>query len=201
MKTQIHGLVLAGGKSERMKKDKALLEYHGKPQIQVAFELLTQFCPNVYLSIREDQKTIKPYSNYSHLIDRSEFSGIGPIGGIISALEFRKTAWIVLACDLPFIKPKTIEYLLSKRNQSKLATAYKSTHDQLPEPLCAIYEPEALEPLKAFVRISKTCPRKFLINHNVELIEQIDTISLDNINEPEEYNQALKKIHNHATKN
>lgn len=196
MNTKINGLVLAGGKSERMKKDKALLEYHGQPQIKTAFELLKPFCENVYLSIREDQKDKSPYLQFSQIIDHPLYKDIGPIGGIISALEHKNSSWLVLACDLPFVKAKTIEYLIQKRNPKKLATAYKSTHDGLPEPLCAIYEPEALTAMKAFLQTGKNCPRKFLINHNVELIEQIDKIALDNINDPKEYEDALQKIKN-----
>ena len=50
------------------------------------------------------------------------------------------------------------------------------------------------------VKADKTCPRKFLINHNVELIEQTDKISLDNINDPQEYQEAIKAIKEHASK-
>ena len=50
------------------------------------------------------------------------------------------------------------------------ATAYRSAHDSLPEPLCAIWEPAAREPLQAYIDAGRQCPRKFLINANTLLL-------------------------------
>ena len=47
----------------------------------------------------------------------------------------------MLACDLPLLDAATLEHLLRARDPRRAATAYRSSHDGLPEPLCAIYEP------------------------------------------------------------
>jgi molybdenum cofactor guanylyltransferase len=49
----------------------------------------------------------------------------------------------VLACDLPFLTDAALAQLLEERDPTALATAYRSAHDGLPEPLCAIWEPAA----------------------------------------------------------
>ena len=49
----------------------------------------------------------------------------------------------MLACDLPFLADETLRHLIEHRDPSRLATAYRSSHDGLPEPLCAIWEPAA----------------------------------------------------------
>ena len=55
--------------------------------------------------------------------------------------------WLVLACDLPFLDAETLRHLLRSRVVARAATAYRSSYDGLPEPLCAIWEPRTREPL------------------------------------------------------
>src|ERR1700690_4215463 len=100
-KPKIFGLILAGGYSRRMGRDKALLEFHGRPQVQYIFDLLNKYCDQVFLSKRVDQKDHK---NIPTINDAPEFTDHGPLGGILSAMkEFPDANWLVLACDLPFI--------------------------------------------------------------------------------------------------
>jgi molybdopterin-guanine dinucleotide biosynthesis protein A len=128
-------------------------------------------------------------------------AGEGPIVGIRSALAAHpQAAWLVLACDLPFLSDAAIEYLVRARNSAGSAagftTAYKSAHDGLPEPLCAIWEPAAAKALADYQAGGGHCPRKFLIRHGARLLELQDTRALDNVNTPEEYTQALSILDN-----
>ena len=66
------------------------------------------------------------------------------------------------------------------------ATAYRSSHDGLPEPLCAIYEPRSARPSPRS-RQGKHCPRKFLLQAGTHLLEEPNPRALDNINTPKEY--------------
>jgi molybdopterin-guanine dinucleotide biosynthesis protein A len=121
--------------------------------------------------------------------------GEGPIVGIRSALAAHpEVAWLVLACDLPFLSDTAIEELLRRRDPSALATAYKSAHDGLPEPLCAIWEPAAARVLADYQAAGGHCPRKFLIRHGAHLIDLPDPRALDNVNTPEEYSQAVAAL-------
>jgi molybdopterin-guanine dinucleotide biosynthesis protein A len=121
--------------------------------------------------------------------------GEGPIVGIRSALAAHpKVAWLVLACDLPFLSDSAVEALLRHRNPSALATAYKSAHDGLPEPLCAIWEPAAAPLLAEYQAAGGHCPRKFLIRQGANLIDLPDPRALDNVNTPEEYSQAVAAL-------
>ncbi len=91
-----------------------------------------------------------------------------------------------MGCDLPFVTKGTIEKLIANQNPGKYATAYISTNDGLPEPLCAIYEPAARQNILNFVKQKIHCPRKIMINSETELITQDDPKSLENINTPED---------------
>lgn len=193
--TPIYGLVLSGGKSSRMKTDKASLKIHGQSQLMYAYELLSEICTQTFISMRNGQVPTPEQKVLPTIYDLPEVSGHGPIAGIVSALKNHPhVSWIVLACDLPFVNSEVLEKLVRERNPHKKATAYKSTHDGLPEPLCAIFESSVLSSLLEYVAQGKNCPRKFLINSDVHLLEQPFKEALDNVNTPEELNEAVKKL-------
>jgi molybdopterin-guanine dinucleotide biosynthesis protein A len=182
----LYGLILAGGASTRMQRDKAALPYQGKTQLDRAFELAQRHLAKVFVSVRSSQIAEPTRAQRPLIVDSVD--GGGPIVGIRSALAAHpEAAWLVLACDLPFLTDAAIEQLIAERDPSVLATAYLSAHDGLPEPLCAIWEPAAGAAMAAYSESGGTCPRKFMRTHPVKLIEPRDRRALDNINTPEEY--------------
>jgi molybdopterin-guanine dinucleotide biosynthesis protein A len=98
----------------------------------------------------------------------------------------------VVACDLPFLGDATLDHLVARRGSSPI-TAFRSAHDGLPEPLCAIYEPETRDPLLAAIAQGRLCPRKFIIASGAPLLEQPDPAALENVNTPEEYAAAAAR--------
>lgn len=191
--TPIQGLVLAGGSSARMKRDKAALLYQGKSQLDRAVELVARHVNPVFVSVRASQKSDPARARYPLIVD--SVPGQGPIVGIRSALAADPgVAWLVVACDLPFLSDGALSQLLAGRDPAASATAYSSVHDGLPEPLCAIWEPKAAAEIDAFLAKGKDCPRKFLRNHAVRLLEPRDRAALDNVNTPEEYHLATSLI-------
>lgn len=196
--TKTFGLVLAGGKSSRMKKDKTTLNFHGTTQTEYCVQLLQKLCSDVFISKRQDQNGVQ-FQSMPCIDDLPEFENSGPIGGILSAMKQHPgKACFAVAVDLPFITQETLHYIWEKRNPQKIATAFQSAHDQLPEPLCTIYEASAFNALLAFFKSGKTCPRKFLIQSDIECIRQKNAFWLDNVNDPEEYIKAQNKLKNHV---
>ncbi len=188
----LFGLVLAGGKSQRMGRDKGLIDYHGKPQREYAADLLSEVCDQVFLSCRPDQVD-DIASNYPLLPDT--FNGLGPFGAILSAFrEYPDHAWMVIACDLPLLDASTLKQLHDNCNPSKVATAFQSPVNEFPEPLIAIWEPRAYPILLQFLAQGYSCPRKVLINSEIELIEARKAESLMNVNLPEEVEAAKQKL-------
>ena len=191
-RTPLYGLVLAGGKSTRMKKDKASLSYHGKPQVEIVYELLQLFCEKVFVSSRKGQKL---KGDYQKILDDKKFRNIGPLGGILTATgKYPNVAWMVLACDLPFVDKETLRHLVRYRNPKKIATAYRSTYGDLPEPLCAIYEPAARKIQLEFLKNGIHCPRKILINSKLSLLKLKNKQALDNVNTQEEFKHAKSSL-------
>ncbi|MCK5015289.1 MAG: NTP transferase domain-containing protein [Candidatus Omnitrophica bacterium] len=197
-KTPLYGLVLAGGRSTRMKEDKSLLKYHGKSQTEHCFGLLSKLCERVFVSNRKDQSELPGHKAFPQIHDT--FLNMGPLDGILSAMaKYSHAAWLVLACDLPFVDENVLAALIKKRDPLKIATAYRSTNDDLPEPLCAIYEPRSISSLLKFLTDGYTCPRKILINSDIHLIEQDRKVSLENINNPEEYQSVYDALQSQTT--
>lgn len=187
----LNGLVLAGGQSSRMQKDKGNLHYHGVNQRKYLYDLLSKHCEKVHISCNAEQAA---QMNDLPVIQDS-FLHLGPMGGILSALQNNpNTAWLTLACDLPFLSEKTIEYLIKNRNPSKIATAFLDPQGEFPEPLVTIWEPKSYYVLLQFLAQGHSCPRKVLINSSIELLKAPDESEFLNVNYPKEYEQALKDL-------
>ena len=176
-----------------MHRDKAALQYRGKSQLDRAFELASRHVASVFVSVRANQTADPTRAQRPMIVD--SVAGEGPTVGVRSALAaYPQVAWLVLACDLPFLSDAVLSQLMRERDPAILATAYRSAHDGLPEPLCAIWEPTAAAALAAYQAGGGHCPRKFLIRHATHLLEPRDPHALDNINTPEEYAQALAAL-------
>ncbi|MEO8016883.1 MAG: NTP transferase domain-containing protein [Pseudomonadota bacterium] len=188
---RVHGLVLTGGRSSRMKRDKAAIKFRaGETQLDSAMKMLEGRVARAYVSVRADQQNDPARARYARIIDRGDTEG--PIAGISAALaSYPDAAWLVIACDLPFLDGQTLDTLLLARDPSFDATAFRSSHDGLPEPLCAIYEPRARDALNAQIAAGRNCPRKFLINAHTQLLDQPNPRALDNVNTVAEYEQAV----------
>jgi molybdopterin-guanine dinucleotide biosynthesis protein A len=190
----LYGLVLAGGRSTRMQRDKAALEYRpGESQLDAAMRMLTSRVARAFVSVRADQRNESSRAAYPQIVDRGDVEG--PIAGISAALgEFPEAAWLVLACDLPFLDARTLDTLIAARDATVDATAFRSSHDGLPEPLCAIYEPRARSSVAAHIAGGRNCPRKYLINARTRLLDQPEPRALDNVNTVAEYGDAMSAL-------
>ncbi len=134
------GLVLAGGHWVRLGRDKGELEYHGVPQVRWALRLLEGFCAGAFVSLRSDQAGTPAYADLPLIVDSV---CAGPATGLAAAMQrMPGAAWLVIAADMPLLDTAVLAKLVTGRDRSALATAYRR-HDGTAEPLCAIWEPTA----------------------------------------------------------
>lgn len=186
------GLVLAGGESRRMGRDKATLSYCGATQLEKTYALVARHCERAFVSVRADHASEPSRARFPQIVDGS--AGQGPIAGIAAAQAAHPgAAWLVVACDLPFLSDATLGYLVAHRGEHAV-TAFRSSHDGLPEPLCAIYEPGTREALLESIAQGRNCPRKFVIASGAPLLEQPEPSALDNVNTPEEFAKAAARL-------
>lgn len=190
----LYGLVLAGGRSSRMGRDKAALTYgDGTPQLERAMALIAPHVARGFVSVRADQAGDPVRARFAQIRDTHD--DIGPIAGLLAAqAQHPEVAWLVLACDLPLLDEATLSHLTRERAPARTATAYRSSHDGLPEPLCAIYEPHGRTALAAYVAAGRRCPREFLRGSDALLLDEPNPRALDNVNTPQEYGVAMTSM-------
>jgi molybdopterin-guanine dinucleotide biosynthesis protein A len=189
----IKALVMAGGKSVRMGKDKTHIPYHGKPQFAHVYELCASIGIEAYVSCRAEQSDYYNDKGYRTISDR--LLNMGPLAGIASAfMTDPNSAWLVLACDVPFIDRETIEELITNRAPMRTATAFQSPFDRFPEPLIALWEPKAYPMIMSFIALGHSCPRKVLINTAAHVILASHPEKLENINTPDDLADAMQQL-------
>lgn len=183
----LNGLILVGGKSSRMGKDKSNLEYYGKKHSLFLAELLQCQGIHTYLSVKEEKDIV-----FSQIKDR--FLNLGPFGAICSAFMHNPNeAYFVMATDLPFVDEKLIKLLIENRDSRKIATTVKGKSKEFPEPLITIWEPKAYPILLSYLSQGISCPRKVLINSDVKIIEVEDKL-ITNVNTMEEFNEIKSSL-------
>ncbi|HYM86280.1 MAG TPA: NTP transferase domain-containing protein [Pseudoxanthomonas sp.] len=142
----LHGLVMTGGHSTRMGEDKALIHYGDEPQLLATFRLLQPHVAACFVSMREGQRTEPARHALPAIVDTVH--GIGPAAGLLAAhAAHPEAAWLVVACDLPLLQASTLAALFDARDGRHAAIAYMDVEDGFAEPLCTVWEPEALHAL------------------------------------------------------
>ncbi len=134
----ISALLLAGGESRRMGKDKATILFHGKPLWQIQLELLRKLNPaEILLSARTDL-VWRPI-DVQFVAD--DPPSRGPLSGIAASLAQMHTAHLLaLAIDMPFMSENYLRYLC---DQIEPGTGVLPKISGRAEPLAAIYPREA----------------------------------------------------------
>ena len=130
------GVILAGGASRRMGRDKALLEIEGETLVARAARLLAEVCGEVLIADRGTGPASVP-----------DGPGRGPAAGILGAARARP-GWslLVLAVDLPFVPVPLLKELA--RSEVDLPDLVIPSWSDGVEPLCAVYGPAALAVLE-----------------------------------------------------
>ena len=185
----IHVAVLAGGQSRRMGRDKALLQLGGQTLIE---RVLAAAHPLDYPRV-----IIGDPAAYAHLglpVHPDCQPGLGPLGGLYTALSTTGAPVLLLACDLPFLTPDFLHHLVNRRGPHQAVVPHTVTGLQ---PLCALYEPSCLATVEAAVQTGQLGMRDLLSNLNLDLVREKDWRPYDerdllfaNLNAPEEYERT-----------
>ena len=137
---EVVGLVLAGGASRRMGRDKATLELDGESLAMGAARRLHQVCPQVLVA--DAGRGLLPAAVATAIPDGP---GAGPAAGILGAAAARPgDALLVLACDLPAVPVALLGSLIETATGDPGADWVLPRTHRGPEPLCALYRPRAL---------------------------------------------------------
>jgi len=135
----ISAVLLAGGESRRMGRDKATLLFRGKPLWQIQLELLRRLAPaEIFVSTRTDP-VWRP-ADLQFVADDSPSRG--PLSGLAASLAATRTKhMLALAIDMPFVTEEYLKFLWSRIEPGR--GVIPKIDDNF-EPLAAIYPHEAL---------------------------------------------------------
>ncbi len=192
------GLLLAGGRSSRMGRDKAWLPalqraFPERPSWQHLTHLMRSVTQRQFVSCRADQAKDFQKQNAFVLVDSE--NDRGPAWAIVEALELlpeeSSMGLLVLACDLPLLDEAALQHLANCRNPRMLASSLCKPGG-LPEPLIAIWEKAAQKPLMNFLKEGGHCPRKFLMQHDHQSVPVLSEHWIFNANTPAEQKQATE---------
>jgi molybdopterin-guanine dinucleotide biosynthesis protein A len=197
----VAGFVLAGGRSSRMGRDKALLEIGNMPLVVRAAKLLLEGLVDPVKVIGPPQ-LLSAQSGLS--VQPDLYPGAGPLGGIASALAYSSRPWnLIIACDMPYLSRNWLKYLIGRALRSSAdvvlpESAY--TRKALPEPLCAVYHQRG----KARIAVALARGVRKIMDGLAELqIEQVSPVDskpfdsegllFQNLNTRQDYQAAVHR--------
>ncbi|UMZ72910.1 molybdenum cofactor guanylyltransferase [Natranaerofaba carboxydovora] len=199
------GIILAGGDSKRMGKNKALLDLCGKPLIEWVFENIKQVTDEVIIV------TDKPhlYENIpaKKISDKISCEGKNPLVGIYSGLCVSNSRYnIAVACDMPFISISLARAMFEEANKGQHEVVVPHIDGHL-EPLCAVYHRETRFLIEDWLKRgkfkipdiyehfkTKFLSEKFCLNYDPELY------SFLNLNYPSDFDKAKEICKERAKK-
>jgi molybdopterin-guanine dinucleotide biosynthesis protein A len=185
---QRSGFVLAGGRSSRMGRDKALLPYRGTTLVQHLALAVQQAVGTVAL-IGEPVR----YASLGYPVYRDKFPGCGPIGGVYTALSESSTDWnLIVACDMPGVSADVLRILLASAGESGKSCVIATGPSGEPEPLCAVYHRSSLPVLERAIR-EKRFKMRDLVAGLDSKVRLVDASALANVNTPAEWAEFEEK--------
>ena len=193
MKADVTALVLAGGKSSRMGRDKMTLTLSGRTMLERACAFGASLGIPVLVACGDPE-------HFAHLPDGAravpdDVPGCGPLGGLCAGLGAMETEFaLVWAADMPFLSAAAAERL---RNAIGNADACAYALDGRPEPLVALYRRSCLAPARE--RLSRGELRLRGLLHEVKLVTLTpdDPALFVNLNTPAEFEQARRQVEGH----
>lgn len=184
---QITGVILAGGKSLRMGRNKAFIEIDGVPIIERIYGVFQSLFQEIF--IITDQKDL--FGHLGAQIEADLYPNRGALAGLYTGLYFSSLPYsFCVACDMPFLNPNLIRFLAHKLDGEDVLVP--KTQDGL-QPLHAFYSKSCLKPVKELLERGGDRIVDFYESVKVRFIEEKDFLFLDptkesfiNINTPEE---------------
>lgn len=185
-------LILAGGSSRRMGKDKASLTIEGRTFLEYIEGGMGEFEEKLFSTNGSPVP-----SGFESVQDLHEVKEMGPAAGILSALEICKSRWLmVVPCDAPFIDRRVFSSLWEKAmemastGEASIPVLARGTGGV--EPLIGLYPKEAAEEIRKSLDVGIKKVIDILERAGFETVK-IDDEKLLNVNSPQDYETIGKR--------
>lgn len=183
------GFVLAGGRSTRMGRNKALLPFRGITLVEHIAGIVREATGSV--TIVGDPREL------GHLglpVIEDRLAARGPIGGIHAALSATSTDWNLIAgCDMPGITVGILTDLLDRAERTSAVCVAAATGAGELEPLCAVYHRRCLADLDGAIRDNRLKMKDLLRELGAEPM-LVPAATVANVNTPAQWNEFEAKV-------
>jgi len=177
-------VVLAGGNSRRMGRDKSLLSIDGKPMIE---HIMDQLRPN-FKHLIISANDIEKYDFLNIPVVSDQLKGKGPLMGILSSLEKSRTDFnFVTTCDAPDINFPIVRGML--KTAEDYDAVIPMTGDDLYEPLFAVYRKSVIDPCRELIAAGETKISKLFDRIKIKYLPLDQPHWYKNINTWEDYDE------------
>ena len=177
-------LLLIGGKSQRMGAEKHLLDVNGRTQYHHLYNMLTDMGLEVCVSCNIEQYRDLPESHYK-LVD--QYDAIGPIGGLVSAINHRpEEPWLIVACDLVNVTKETLTRLIEAADDDHDIITYQPKGSDYLETTVTIYQPSSFRVVLDAIEMGLYGLQRVLKKCKVKTVAPNDNAELKNVNTPED---------------
>lgn len=157
-KNKITGILLAGGMSQRMGKEKGIIRIGPKYLYQYALQVLENLCDEVLISTCKEGLFFEKYQ-----LVCDEIPGIGPMGGIYTCLKQSSNEInVVLSYDMPLVNEDLISHLIGESHSHDIVLP--ALEKNKPEPLCGIYRKETAHIFEKLIS-----EKKYAVHHAIQL--------------------------------
>lgn len=161
------GVVLAGGLSRRFGSPKAFAKLGKRNFFEIAREALQAHCDKVVVVIRPELLE-RVTAEANGMTDSMEYMGLGPLAGILSAMEsVEADRYIVLPCDMPYVDETVVGKLLAQHGQGVTAVLSDGRH----HPLVSVWDSGVKENLKEALENEKLRVMPLLVSSGVRWID------------------------------
>ncbi len=145
-KSTVCGIILAGGMSRRLGRNKAVEEFNGSPLISHVIDRISLITNETIIVVNNQERASQLPLPDSAKVAIDIYPDKGSLGGIFTGLSASESHWgIVVACDMPFLNTQLLEHMLSLRNGSYAIVPVLSNR---PEPIHAIYSKYCLSKIQ-----------------------------------------------------
>ncbi|MBP1934583.1 molybdenum cofactor guanylyltransferase [Ammoniphilus resinae] len=190
---QLHGIVLAGGQSRRMKEPKELLLLHNEPVLLLICRQLLAVCERVTVVTADPS----PYSFLPSMVRFAKdiYQNCGPVGGIHAGMEKSNyPLQFVIACDYPFVRTKTIMKMVQCLEQDPSRDGVVPIANEKLHPLYALYRRRTQASFEQIVKSGRRRMMDVIEELNIKTFTQNDPYEFLNMNTPVEYARAQHAI-------
>ena len=177
--------VLAGGKSRRMGRDKARLELEGATLLERIAHVASRVAPTIVVGrVREDDFQ---FPEIPFIEDQEP--GLGPVGGLQTALIHFDTPAIVLGCDMPLLHPSSLQWLVERFLELDGHDGLATRREDGLEPLFSVYRPRVLTEIDAMLDDGERSLRRLISRGDFEEVPVPEHVAatLTNVNTPEDF--------------